>query len=78
MSTESLLITVDFDRAMKMGDSVHVDLRKLVATVPTARIVSGDPAISVRVNVDKRERGKLLATVSPYCIVDDYADLDFY
>jgi hypothetical protein len=75
MTMEQLLVTVDFDR---VGPETRVDLLQLVAKVPTARVISGNPAVSVKVSVDQSQRGKLIAAVSGYCVVDNYADLDLY
>jgi hypothetical protein len=79
MAMQNFLVTVDFDRvAATLGAAAHVDLRELVGKVPTARILSGDPTVSVKVSVDEAQLNALVDTVGGFCVVDAYADLDLY
>jgi hypothetical protein len=75
MAMQNFLVTVDFD---KVGDDAHVDLRELVGKVPTARILSGDPTVSVKVSVDAGQGQALKDVVGGSCVIDEYADLDLY
>jgi hypothetical protein len=74
MATSDFLVTVDFDRAS--GEAV--DIRRLVDAVPTARVVSGNPRVSVRVSVDDKQRDRLFSAIRSYCVVDRYSDLDLF
>jgi hypothetical protein len=74
MATSDFLVTVDFDRV----SNETVDIGELVTAVPTARIVSGNPSISVHVVVDDKESERLFTAVRRYCIMDSYSDLDLF
>jgi hypothetical protein len=77
MTLVDLLVSVDFDKVpYKKGN--QVDIGALVADVPTATVVDGDPHTAVRIRVDERRTRQLQAAVAALCTVDVYADLDIY
>ena len=79
MATQTLMVTVDFDRiAAGKAASPDINILKLLAKVPTAEVLSGDPMVALRVRVDAKQQKKLRAAVQGFCIVDEYADLDLY
>jgi hypothetical protein len=53
-----------------------VDIAKFLESVPSARIVSGDPHVSVRVFVEPPHKSKLLAVVRDVCTVSTYTELE--
>jgi hypothetical protein len=77
MTLVDLLVAVDYDKVpYKTGSPV--DIGALVAGIPTAKVVAGDPYSAVRIRVDQRRTGQLQAAVAAVCTVDRYADLDLY
>jgi hypothetical protein len=70
-------LTVSLTRE-KMQDMVsghgHYDIGTLIEAVPSATIVSGDRAISVRVEVDARHVESLRERVAGFCNVNPYRE----
>jgi len=79
MAMKEFQVTVDFGkmRSRKPSGSA-VDIVSLVKAVPSARVVAGDPAISVQVSVDERQQAMLWAAVGDFCVVEDYSDIELY
>jgi xanthine dehydrogenase iron-sulfur cluster and FAD-binding subunit A len=76
---KDLQITVDFHKARAGGmRAAAVDIAALLAAFPRARILAGDPSISVQVRVDERERALVAAAVEQFCVIEDYSPLDLY
>jgi hypothetical protein len=57
---------------MRQGASIALLLTK----VPSAKILSGDPSVSVLVSVDKRDIDKLRAAVRDSCTTSSLTELE--
>jgi hypothetical protein len=54
------------------------DLRSLIESVPSATVVSGNPAVSVEVEVAPEHVDELRDTVRSMCTIGPYIELDLY
>jgi hypothetical protein len=77
MPMKQLHITVDFDKARENRIGA-VNIASLVEAIPSAKIVAGNPTISVQVMVDEQHQTLLRNAVAKFCVVDEYVDLDLY
>lgn len=72
-------MTVDFGKMRSRGAAhAAIDIASLVKPVPSARVLAGDPSISVQVSVDERQQDRLFDAVRDFCVVEDYVDLELY
>jgi hypothetical protein len=79
MAIQTFLVTVDLDKiASGAIEATDINIKDLLAKVPTARIVSGDPTVAVRVRVDERQQEKLKAAVGKFCVIGPYKDLHLF
>lgn len=79
MATHDIVVTVDFERVRASeGGAAPFDLTSLVKKIPSAQVVSGDPTISVQVRVADAYLNHLRSALAPYCVFDEYSELDLY
>jgi hypothetical protein len=78
MAMKEFQVTVDFHKARSRGEVAVVEIASLIETISSARVLAGDPNISVQVGVDEKQQALLLAAVKEFCLVEEYSDLELY
>ena len=78
MVARELVLTLSTERLIAAVGGDRVDIRELIRGVPTATVVSGDPACSLKVRVSESYVDRLSDAVRDVCDVDEDVKLQLY
>jgi len=75
MPTKALLITLNLDQMRRRAARKRtVDIGRLISRIPTINVISGNPKMSLCVQVDEKHEGELRSAVESKCTVSSYKE----
>lgn len=79
MTRVDLMVTLNEDAMERQSTGeADYDIARVVCSVPTAQVVSGQGTVSLHVNLNTRYANQLRKAVSDSCVVDNYVELSPY